>query len=204
MRTWRRRTRAEGLRVDLFVAIVPLTLWVPFCKSILELKCGDEFREAFVKTMNWREQLFCPQACSRQRITGSATSNSDEHRHGVYLVEQSKHVSQQVWDRHVQELSKVVQVQLLALQLPGPVAVLLQDLPRVLRLQPGTARGKRSLGQRIRLMRFGHVRGSKWSSIFRARETGEIIKFRHECIIVLEIICAWLTLAMWSPMFPVV
>lgn len=59
----------------------------------------------------------------------------------VYLVEQSEHVSQQVRDRHVQELSKVIQVQLLALQLPGPVAVLLQNLLGVLRLQPGAATG---------------------------------------------------------------
>lgn len=58
----------------------------------------------------------------------------------VYLVEQSEHVAQHVRDRHVQELSKVVQVQLLTLQLPGPVAVLLQNLLRVLRLQPGGRR----------------------------------------------------------------
>lgn len=74
-------------------------------------------------------------SCLSQKITGSANVGC------AYLVEQSEHVPQHVRDRHVQELGEVVQVQLLALQLPGPVPVLLQNLLCVLRFQPGMTRG---------------------------------------------------------------
>lgn len=62
----------------------------------------------------------------------------------VYLIEQSKHVSQHVGNWHIQELRKVVQVQLLPLQFPGPVPVLLQNFLGVLRLEPGTGRKQNS------------------------------------------------------------
>lgn len=58
----------------------------------------------------------------------------------VYLVEKTEHVSQHVGNWHIQELRKVLQVQLLALQLPGSVSVLLQNFLCVLRLEPGTMR----------------------------------------------------------------
>lgn len=59
----------------------------------------------------------------------------------LYLVKKSKHVSQHVWNWHVQELSKVIQAQLLPLQLPGSVPILLQNLLSVLWFQPGRVRG---------------------------------------------------------------
>lgn len=58
----------------------------------------------------------------------------------VYLIEKTEHVSQHVGNWHIQELRKVVQVQLLALQFPGSVSVLLQNFLCVLRLESGTAR----------------------------------------------------------------
>lgn len=58
----------------------------------------------------------------------------------VYFIKQSEHVSQHVGNWHIEELSKVIQVQLLPLQFSGPVPKLLQDLLSVLWLQPGTAR----------------------------------------------------------------
>lgn len=56
-----------------------------------------------------------------------------------YLIKKRKHVSQHVWNWHIEELGKVVQAQLLSLQLPGSVPVLLQNLLSVLGFQPGTA-----------------------------------------------------------------
>lgn len=58
----------------------------------------------------------------------------------LYLVKKSKHVSQHVWNGHIEELSKVIQVQLLSLQLPGSVPILLQKLLCVPGFQPGTAK----------------------------------------------------------------
>lgn len=57
----------------------------------------------------------------------------------VYLIKETEHVSQHVRNWHIQELRKVVQVQLLPLQFPGSVSVLLQNFLCVLRLESGTA-----------------------------------------------------------------
>lgn len=84
---------------------------------------------------------------SSSKTSDLVVANVKDHRPVIgvreslqsYLIKKRKHVSQHVWNWHIEELGKVVQAQLLSLQLPGSVPVLLQNLLSVLGFQPGTA-----------------------------------------------------------------
>lgn len=81
--------------------------------------------------------------CSDGKNSGEPDDGCER---GPYLIKQSEHVSQHVGNWHIKELSKVVQIQFLPLQLSGSVPILLQNLLNVLGFQPGTAKGNRQQG----------------------------------------------------------
>lgn len=54
----------------------------------------------------------------------------------IYLVKESKHVSEYVWHGQVEELGEIFKTQSLALEFMSPVPIILQELLWVLTLQP--------------------------------------------------------------------
>lgn len=117
---------------------------------MLEKQKEKQFRINAVNSIHTRNRRLLLERKSKPSVLCSESAGKNEHiliwneasPHRVYLIEKTEHVSQHVGNWHVQELRKVFQVQLLPLQFPGSVSVLLQNLLGVLGLESGTAENR--------------------------------------------------------------